>query len=52
VFDKFINWVQQRTQFKRQNAFAVYLFLLGSITSVSVFGSIRLFAGPLAFASA
>ena len=52
VFDKFINWVQQRTQFKRQNAFAVYLFLLGSITSVGVFGSIRLFAGPLAFASA
>ena len=52
VFDKFINWVQQRTQFKRQNAFAVYLFLLGSVTSVSVFGSIRLFAGPLAFATA
>ncbi|DBA71282.1 TPA: hypothetical protein ACH3X2_011099 [Trebouxia sp. C0005] len=52
VFDKFINWVQQRAQFKRQNAFAVYLFLLGSITSISVFGSIRLFAGPLAFATA
>lgn len=52
VFDKFINWVQQRTQFKRQNAFAVYLFLLGSITSVAVFGSIRLFAGSLAFATA
>lgn len=52
VFDKFINRVQQRSQFKRQNAFAVYLFLLGSITSVSVFGSIRLFAGPLAFATA
>ncbi|DBA87717.1 TPA: hypothetical protein ACH3X1_004720 [Trebouxia sp. C0004] len=52
VFDKFINWVQQKTQFKRQNAFAVYLVLLGSITSVGVFGSIRLFAGSLAFATA
>lgn len=50
VFDRFINWVQKQTQFKRQNAFAVYLFLLGSITSISVFGSIRLFAGPMAFA--
>lgn len=50
VFDRFINWVQQRTQWKRQNAFAVYLFLLGSVTCITVFGSIRLFAGPLAFA--
>ena len=51
LFDRFINWVQHRTRFKRQNAFAVYLFLLGSITSISVFGSIRFFAGPLAFAT-
>ena len=51
VFDQFINWVQQRTKWKRQNAFAVYLFLLGSITSIAVFGSIRLFAGPIAFAT-
>ena len=50
VFDKFINFVQNRGRLKRQNAFAVYLFLLGSITTISVFGSIRLFAGALAFA--
>ena len=50
VFDKFINFVQHKTQFKRQNAFAVYLCLLGSVTSICVFGSIRLFAGPMAFA--
>ena len=50
AFDRFINWVQQQTQWKRQNAFAVYLFLLGSVTCITVFGSIRLFAGPLAFA--
>lgn len=50
VFDKFINFVQHRGKLKRQNAFGVYLFLLGSITSISVFGSIRLLAGALAFA--
>lgn len=51
VFDRFINWVQQQTKWKRQNAFAGYLFLLGSVTSITVFGSIRLFAGPIAFAT-
>ena len=51
VFDRFINWVQQRTKWKRQTAFAFYLFLLGSVTCITVFGSIRLFAGPVAFAT-
>lgn len=51
VFDKFINFVQHKTHFRRQNAFAIYLSLLGSVTSICVFGSIRVFAGPLAFAT-
>lgn len=49
AFDGFMNFVQRRFQCRRQTAFAVYIALLGITTTVSVFGSIYVFAGPLAY---
>jgi len=50
LFDKFLGIISRATGFSRRNSFGVYLFILGSVTSCLVFGSIRYFAGPLAFA--
>ena len=50
VFDNFITAVQERTGWSRRSAFGFYLFLLGTSTFALVFGSIAIFAGPLAFA--
>lgn len=50
IFDRFISWTQKTTGWSRRNAFGAFLFLLGSLTSLLVFGSIAVFAGPIAFA--
>lgn len=50
VFDKFINQLALRLHISKRNAFGVYLFILGTVTSVLIFGSIRIFAGSLAYA--
>jgi hypothetical protein len=50
AFDRFITWTQSMTGWSRRNAFGAFLFLLGSVTSLLVFGSIAVFAGPVAFA--
>ena len=50
LFDRFITWIQTVTGWSRRNAFGAFLFLLGSGTSLLVFGSIAVLAGPLAFA--
>lgn len=50
AFDCFITWTHNRTGFSRRNAFGVYLTLLGTLSSLLIFGSIFMFAGPLAFA--
>ena len=50
AFDKILVFLQNQTGWNKRNAFGLYLFLFGGTTSILVFGSIRLFAGPLAFA--
>lgn len=50
VFERGISAISRATGFSRRNAFGVYLFILGSVTSFLVFGSIFAFAGPLAYA--
>ena len=50
AFDKFMNMLSLRLHISKRNAFGIYLFILGTMTSVLVFGSIRTFAGPLAYA--
>eukprot|EP00884_Botryococcus_braunii_P009355 jgi/Botrbrau1/18420/Bobra.0072s0012.1 len=51
LFDKFIDAIQTHFKFSnRRDAFGVYLVILGTLTSVLVFGSIRVFGGPHAFA--
>ena len=50
LFDRFITSIQKVTGWSRRNAFGAFLFLLGSGTSLLVFGSIAVLAGPLAFA--
>lgn len=51
LFDKFIDNIQTHFNFSnRRDAFGVYLVILGTLTSVLVFGSIRIFGGPNAFA--
>ncbi|KAK9916626.1 hypothetical protein WJX75_005064 [Coccomyxa subellipsoidea] len=52
LFEKGISTISRTTGFSRRNAFGVYLFILGSVTSILVFGSIFVFAGPLAYARA
>lgn len=51
VFDGIINSIQRITGGSRQKAFAVSLVLLGTITASLVFGSIFIFAGPMAFST-
>lgn len=48
LFDKFMDSMPM----SKKKAFAVYLVLLGTITSLCVFGSIAAFAGPQAFSRA
>lgn len=48
LFDRFINSLPV----SRKKAFGIYLVLLGTLTSVCVFGSIAVFAGPQAFSRA
>lgn len=50
VFERFLNTASRTTGFSKRNAFGVYLFILGTVTSTLVFGSIFIFAGPLAYA--
>ena len=50
LFEKGMSKISAVTGFSRRNAFGVYLFILGSVTSILVFGSIFVFAGPLAYA--
>ncbi len=52
LFEKGLTRISRATGFSRRNSFGVYLFLLGSVTSLLVFGSIFVFAGPLAYARA
>jgi hypothetical protein len=49
-FDGILNFLQRKTGWKKRNAFGLYLFMFGTVTSAMVFGSIYLFAGPAAFA--
>lgn len=50
LFERFLNTISSATGLSKPKAFGVYLFLLGTITSTLVFGSIFVFAGPLAYA--
>ncbi len=50
AFDNFMNMLSSRLRISKRNAFGIYLFILGTATSVLVFGSIRILAGPLAYA--
>lgn len=50
AFDKILNFIQAKTGWNKRNAFGLYLACFGTLTSFFVFGSIYLFAGPLAFA--
>jgi hypothetical protein len=53
LFDRFIDAIQQQLKLaNRRDAFGVYLIILGTVTSVLVFGSVRMFGGPTAFARA
>lgn len=52
LFEMGLTRISRATGFSRRNSFGVYLFILGSLTSLLVFGSIFLFAGPLAYARA
>ncbi|KAK9789044.1 hypothetical protein WJX73_008966 [Symbiochloris irregularis] len=52
AFDRGILEIQKITKFKRRKAFGVYLFILGSVTSTLIFGSIFLFAGCGVFVTA
>lgn len=48
LFDKFMDSLPM----SRKKAFAVYLVLLGTITTTCIFGGIAVFAGPQAFSRA
>lgn len=50
VFDRFIGFVEKKAGLSRAGAFGVYLAILGTVTSVAVFGSIFLACGPAAYA--
>ena len=50
VFERFLSTISKTTSLSKRNAFGIYLFILGSVTSTLVFGSIYVFAGPLAYA--
>ncbi len=50
VFERFLSTISRTTSLSKRNAFGIYLFILGSVTSALVFGSIYVFAGPLAYA--
>ena len=50
VFERFLSTISRSTKLSKRNAFGIYLFILGSVTSTLVFGSIYIFAGPLAYA--
>ncbi|CAL5227487.1 g10466 [Coccomyxa viridis] len=50
VFERFLNAISSATGLSKSKAFGVYLFILGTVTSTLVFGSIFVFAGPLAYA--
>ena len=50
VFERFLNTISRATGLSKPRAFGVYLFILGTVTSTLVFGSIFVFCGPLAYA--
>jgi hypothetical protein len=50
VFEKAIQYTSSRLNISKRNSFGLYLILLGTCTSILVFGSIAVFAGPQAFA--
>jgi hypothetical protein len=50
AFDRFIDRIAARCGVSRPAAFGVYIALLGTVTSVVVFGSIFLFCGPAGYA--
>lgn len=50
VFERFLNTISRATGLRKPRAFGVYLFILGTLTSTLVFGSIFVFCGPLAYA--
>lgn len=50
AFDRILTFIQNRTGWNKRNAFGLYLACFGTLTSLFVFGSIYLFAGPMAFA--
>ena len=50
VFERFLSTISRTTSLSKRNAFGIYLFILGSVTSTLVFGSIYVLAGPLAYA--
>ena len=49
LFNRFISFLEARLGLRRQQAFGVYIFLLGAVTSVLTFGSIFVCCGPAAF---
>ena len=49
-FDRAIQYTSSRLNISRRNSFGLYLIALGTCTSLLVFGSIAIFAGPGAFA--
>ena len=50
IFEKAIQYTSRRLNISKRNSFGLYLILLGTCTSILVFGSIAIFAGPQAFA--
>ena len=50
AFDRILIFIQNWTGWNKRNAFGLYLVCFGSLTSLFVFGSIYIFAGPVAFA--
>jgi len=52
VFERFLNTISKIAGCSKPKAFGVYLFILGTLTSTLVFGSIFVFGGPLAYARA
>ena len=50
AFNSIISYLEASFRLPRRQAFGLYVFLLGVVTSTLTFGSVFLFCGPAAFA--